>query len=78
MKAKIKVTFDMVFDEMGECKTQVRFALPGYPKATIPETAKKLVIEQIKMLCVAMGAASEFMFSDTALVSRTQITEDAE
>ena len=64
MKSKIKVTFDMELTENGECKTKVRFAIPGYPKATIPETAKKLVIEEINMMCVALGAASKFMFPE--------------
>jgi len=64
MNAKIKVTFDMSFnDGDGECKTSVSFELVDHPEIPCPEKVKELVIEEIKMLCCAMGASGKQLFS---------------
>lgn len=64
MKAKIRVTFDMLFDASkgGECKTEVVFSLTDYPEVACPENIKSLVLGEIKMLCGAMQAAEEHIF----------------
>lgn len=63
MNAKIKVTFDMSFATDGECKTQVSFELPDRPDVPCPDNLKKILIGEIKMLCGAMDAAGEQLFS---------------
>lgn len=65
MKAKIKVTFDMLFDgsKGGECKTEVTFVLTDHPEITCPENIKGLVVGEIRMLCGAMEAAQKEIFA---------------
>jgi len=65
MKAKIKVTFDMSFDDVtGECKSLVDFSLPGHPDVSCPDSLKLILAGEIKMLCGAMEAAGPRIFSD--------------
>ena len=75
MNAKIKVTFDMSFnDGDGECKTSVSFELVDHPEIPCPEKEKELVIEEIKMLCCAMGASGKQLFSSNDKMSHRAST----
>ena len=59
MKVKIKVTFDMEFDSAGtgQSNTKVRFDLPDHPEMDCPETVKRMVTEEIQLLCAATLAS---------------------
>lgn len=65
MKIKIKVTFDMEFDDAaGKSKAEVKFSLPDYPDHPCPESVKGLVLGEIRMLSGALCAAGEKGFFD--------------
>lgn len=65
MKTKIKVTFDMSFDDVsGEIKTQLSFELPEHPDEPCPEKVKPLVLGEIQMLCGAAIAAEQQLFNE--------------
>jgi hypothetical protein len=63
MTAKIRVVFDMSFDEGGECKTSISFAYPEHPDLVVDDTSKKLLIEEIYLLSGAANAAKNQLFS---------------
>lgn len=56
MKARIRVTFDMVFDSAGkgESNTKVHFSLTDHPELECPEEIKLLVVDEVLLLCNAM------------------------
>jgi hypothetical protein len=57
MKAKVQVTFDMVFDTEGECKSEARFRFPEHPEMQLPDDLRKLLVGELYILCAAMKAA---------------------
>lgn len=73
MKVKIRCTFDMEFDDSKKkdnVHTDVRFCLPDHPDVACPEGVKELVIDEIKMMCGAMGAARKELFSENSQINK--------
>lgn len=78
MNAKIKVTFDMSFDSTsGECKTLVSFELPDHPEVQCPDSLKRTLIGEIKMICGAADAAGEQLFPPNRAVSNSPEAGDS-
>lgn len=55
MKANIKVTFDMSFDDSdGKCTSSIGFEFPDHPSVQVSDEIRKLVLDEIHTICGAM------------------------